>query len=1104
MPEKIIVKRYKLQEEIGAGGMGVVIRAQDTQTDQIVAIKRIKKDAASPALIERFIREGHVLRELDHPNIVELLDAFEHDGQHHIVMRYIAGGNLGQRIAQNALSFDRIIRIGLDLADALTQAHKRNVVHRDLKPANVLIDTDDSVYLTDFGLAQVVGQKGITSTGAIVGTIDYLPPEAFSESPRDAKGDVWSFGVLLAEMLTGVNPFARPTLLETMWAITSEPPPDLESALDACTESEPGNVIALVDLIYRMLERDPAARIASVRHVGAALEDIARGNDAAQDRFNTPTSQILRTFKHNLPLQTTPFVGRDAEADELQKLLSDPQRRLISVIAPGGMGKTRIALEVARRRLSNYPDGAYFIDLAPLSSPDAIAPAIAEAVGFHFHPDGRSVRQQLLDFLHTKSLLLILDNFEYVIDGAALVQDVLQTAPDVQILVTSRQRLNLSAESLFDLAHMAFPEKADRDNIGAYAAVTLFLQSAQHVQPGFELKPDNAEAIIRICRTVEGLPLAIVLAAGWLSMLAPEEIADELARNIDLLDAALVDLPERQRGMRAVFDYSWKLLSANQQTVLVRLSVFRGGFTREAAQTVTGTRLHTLMTLLNKSLLRRDIVSGRFSIHELIRQFAEEKLTASAHNGPTRDAHRDYYLKRLDILVEPLRASGQIRALAEIETGFENIRRAWQRGIETAAYPLLGAAAESLFHFARTRNRHTEVRTLFDQALADAPTTSESADPRLGTARLLLWRTMIDTGTIATPDLDQLARRLASAEARLTDPALAAQTAYEQWFVKYQYLRLDMAGGVNEQIDTAIDHLIEAAEQQNNDWLLALGYHLRGYVDIVLNRHEQSVRTTQSAYERFKALGNLSWAALLANNMAVLRMSARDYDRAEQYLDECIATYRMLGDESRAAHSLCVRGNMNLACGIFDRSERDFREAAPIARSLGYNTGISLAYNGLGFLAWVKGDTDAANRHLRASQAVIPHISTPPDRMMGTVVATTLQILLDGVTDPLQSLSQIAPVVRRLPPNPYGWFFTIAVIHTMTGQGAYERAVRIAGTLHTSGALSAGFQRIIAPILTQVREALGADIYNAAWQQGETDQDFPALLQALLDEFQPA
>lgn len=1098
MAEITIAARYSLGETLGAGGMGVVYKAIDSHTGDTVAIKQIRQDRATPELIERFNREGEVLRDLDHRNIVKLLASFNADGHHYLVMPYITGGNLSQRIDGAALLVEQVLTMGIDLADALTQAHKCQVIHRDLKPANVLLDADETVYLTDFGLAYVDGRESITSSGAIVGTIDYLPPEAFNNQRPDAKGDLWSLGVMLVEMLTGKNPFARDSILETMWAITSEPLPDLEAL---APQAPP----PLLDVIYRILEREPAARIVSVRHVGAALEDILRGQPvtATASRFVTPTSETLDNVKHNLPVQTTACVGRSGELDQIAALLLASDHRLVTLNGPGGIGKTRLALEAGQQALPGFADGVFFVELAPLTEAEGIAPAIAEAVGFQFQGDSRTPQQQLLDFLTDKHLLLILDNFEHLSGGSTFVGELLGAAPKVKLLVTSRQRLNMAVETLVTLEYLAFPpeQAAEYDMLpGAlqtYTALDLFLQSARRSQPGFDLTADNREGVMRVCRLVHGLPLALVLAASWLPLLSPAEIADEIERSSDFLDAELVDLPVRQRSMRAVFDYSWSLLSENERVILSQISVFRGGFTRAAAQSVTGSTLRSLMNLLNKSLLSRDTATGRYSTHELIRQFGEEKLTASPHNTATRDEHANTYLRLLEQLVVPLRTNGQLQALATIETEFKNIRIAWRRAVAGRSYVLLGAAAESLFHFARMRNRHPDVQPLFEEALAGDHTPA-STEERLGLARLLLWTTMTNTGTIATPDPANMTSRLAQAEALLAAPDLAGQGDDERWFITYQYLRLDIAEGIVAALVPRANDLIALAEAKGDRWRLALGHHTRSYINMMID-YEESLRSTLAAYELFKDLGNLSWTALAANNMGVFMLSRRDFDHAETYLDECIAIYHQLGDEARSAHAMCVRGNMNFARGAFERAARDFQQAGPIVREIAYPYGRVLATTGLGVLAQVDGNPDAVRQYIREVKAMIPRVPNAPDRITATIIADSLSLLVNDAADPETLLTQMAGMVRRAPPNPYGWFFLVAVIHALAERGDTRRAVEVAGVLHTKGGLSEGFRHLIQPTLRQARNMLGDEDYEHAWHADT--RDYPSLLRDLLDEF---
>ena len=300
----------------------------------------------------------------------------------------------------------------------------------------------------------------------------------------------------------------------------------------------------------------------------------------------TPSTEDA-TPPHNLPPQLTPFVGRKTELSELGKLLADPQPRLVTVVGPGGMGKTRLALEAAAVKLGAFEHGVFFVSLAPIPSAEGIVPTVADALGFSFY-EGGEPRQQLFDYLRRKNLLLVMDNYEHLLEGADLVSDVLRIAPEVKVLVTSRARLNLQGEQLFPLAGLEHPDWETPEDAALYSAVELFLLSARRVRPDFELRGEDLTYLTRICRLVGGMPLGVLLAAGWVDMLSPKRIAAEISRSLDFLETEERDVPARQRSMRAVFDHSRSLLAERDKEVLQGLSVFRGGFTSEAAAAVTG------------------------------------------------------------------------------------------------------------------------------------------------------------------------------------------------------------------------------------------------------------------------------------------------------------------------------------------------------------------------------------------------------------------------------------------------------------------------------------------------------------------------------------
>lgn len=702
---EIIGNRYALGNELGAGGMGTVYRGLDNQTRQTVAIKQLKSGIATPETIERFKREGESLRELNHPNIVKMLDMLEHDNQHYLVMEYVSGGDLKDLIGTHGkLNYQRCVDMAIDLADALTRAHRLNIIHRDLKPANVLIGDDGVLRLTDFGVAHVGSKERVTDTDAIVGTIDYLPPEAFEGGIFDARGDIWAFGVMLFEILAGQRPFSADTLMETLQAITTAPIPDLEMLC-------PDVPIALIDLIYRMLERNIDARIPSVRIVGAELEAIHHGRDkmAGTQRFDTDIPDFGMLPKHNLHTQTTPFVGREHELIELEKLLKDLDIRLITILAQGGMGKTRLCLELAQQAVDAnlYTDGVYFVELAPLSDADNIPNAIGDAAGYQFLGEG-SPKEQLLNIMKDRQLLLVLDNFEHLPEGHGLVTDILQACPSVSIVATSRERLSQLGETLFHLSGMDFPHWETPEDALDYAAVKLFMNSAKRAQPAFELTDDNLDHVARICRLVEGMPLGIVLAASWLSILSVEEIAHEIQGGLDFLETDETDLPERQRSIRAVMDYSWQQMTEAEQNVFMKLSVFRGGFTREAAESIAKANLRILMSLVKKSFIRRDTKSGRFEIHELLRQYADEHLLELDLHDAIKDTHIAYFSEFVSDRSSEITGRNQVIAMDELDADLDNIRAAWLGAIDRRQYDRLNAMIEGLFWYRNQRGHFNE------------------------------------------------------------------------------------------------------------------------------------------------------------------------------------------------------------------------------------------------------------------------------------------------------------------------------------------------------------------------------------------------------------
>jgi predicted ATPase len=404
-----------------------------------------------------------------------------------------------------------------------------------------------------------------------------------------------------------------------------------------------------------------------------------------------PLLKTLEAGMKNLPLPRTSFVGRASELEAIDRLLDDPGCRLLTLVGPGGAGKTRLALEAAAGRVDRYPHGVHFVPLASVASPDFLAPALAESIQFAVDGahSGFSAQDQLLDYLGERSTLLVLDNFEHLVEGSGFLSEVIERAPHVELLTTSRERLNVQSEWVFDVEGLGLAENGD----GSASAVRLFVERARQVVPGFTL--DDTSQALRICRLVDGMPLGIELAASWVSMLSPAEIGDEIEGGIDFLTTSMRDVPERHRSLRAAIDQSWRLLSDEQRDAFSRLSVFRGSFDRGAAVAVTDADLRLLSELVAKSLLRRPDF-GRFELHELLRQYAAEQLAASpGEEADARERHARHYaamlLERRAALLGPELAV----ARDELRGELDNLRAAaeWTlaKDDETAALEALEA-----------------------------------------------------------------------------------------------------------------------------------------------------------------------------------------------------------------------------------------------------------------------------------------------------------------------------------------------------------------------------------------------------------------------------
>ena len=708
----------------------------------------------------------------------------------------------------------------------------------------------------------------------------------------------------------------------------------------------------------------------------ALYERIRSGLDASEPYHATSP-------QHNLPMHLTPFVGREDDIATLTGILGRPDLHLLTLLGIGGMGKTRLAVELARTSLDRYADGIFFIALAPLSSADAIPAAIAHALGMA--AQANDLRAAVLHVLRDKHMLLVLDNFEHLPEGAGLVAEIIQAAPRVQIIATSRARLLVYGEYVHQVEGLAYSQVADS------AAVRLFVQSARRTQSSFRLHDANLPAVLRICRLVQGMPLGLELAAAWSAMLSPQDIAAEIERNRGFLEADWPGVPARQRSLRAVFMWSWGLLSEADRRVLRHLAVFRGSFSREAAEAVAGATLRTLTSLMHKSLLRRvesrSTSAAAYEIHELLRQFAAEQLAAAEEYGAVMARHSHYYLQFLAARERRIARDEPREAIAELEDEIDNIRQAWAWAADHAQADDLYLAAFCFAQFYRMAGASEEWARVFGLAaerlaahLASAPSPEalQSLQRALSTVWTFRGSALIlqgknDQARLLAEQAIELARACGNAEAeahgslvkgqalRRQGQSAQARALFEQ--AAALALRAQPASGAREsQVETALiayNWLCSIALTED-DYAAARGYVDEGLrmcqplkkrlsemifrtdlMDIAQARGEYAVARHhgEAALHLARTLGYLRGENHLKLAIAEVARLQGEYGYAQELIDQALTAHHTFGDLLGEAGAMNDSGYLQLLMGNllgaqhwFDRWEQTLRAAELLAR----------------------------------------------------------------------------------------------------------------------------------------------------------------------------
>jgi predicted ATPase/tRNA A-37 threonylcarbamoyl transferase component Bud32 len=956
------ISHYRILKKLGNGGMGEVYEAEDIHLGRRVALKFLLESLAHDKQArKRFEREARAVSSLNHPNICTIYEVEQHEQQPVIVMELLEGTSLKQRIREGSMPLDEVLDFGIQMCDALEAAHAKTIIHRDVKPGNMFIVGHRRMKILDFGLAKVLSshvakgvaedssEEALTLRGVIPGTTSYMSPEQVRGEEIDARSDLFSFGIVLYEMATGQRPFVGKNRVVLMNAILNARPV-------AASKVNPSLPAALDTIIARVLEKDREKRFQHAAEIGADLKRLraqtkdapmtvvaaapvepnarpmghvftrylAREFAAIRDRFSEKPVEQVEARPTNLPVPRTGFVGREKEIAAAKELLLRQDVRLVTVTGPGGIGKTRLAVQVASGLVERFPGGTHFVALSALSDPELLASVIVQTLGIR-EAGGQSpleILKKHLQYSLRAPMLLVLDNFEQLVQAASTVAELLAVGPNFKVLVTSQAPLHIYGEHEFPVPPLALPDlKAipPVEVLSRLPAVALFVERARAVRHDFVLTKENASTVAAICARLDGLPLAIELAAARIKLLSPSAMLARLESRLNLLTGGALDLPARQQTLRSTVDWSYGLLNAPEQTLFRRLSVFTGGCTLEGVEAVCDTKgnlgvdvLDGMASMVDKSLaqhLEQADAETRFVMLSTIREYALERLAEGEDEAATRRAHAAYYL----VLAEEGAEDAVIHPewLDRFEIEHDNFRVALDYLIKTgdAEWGLrLGAA---LFHFWETREYLTEGRDAIARLLA---LEGAAARPKLR-ARLLFAAAILagEQGDYG-PARQQLEESLATCI------------------------------GLNDMRGAAVA-------------MNALAVYARDRGELA-----EATLLFERCVAIWKDLGDPADMARALSNLANVMKLQGEYARASSLYDECLAMFRKAGDGAGVAWTLNYQGAVAREKSDFAAAHAFCEQSLAAFRQLRDGWGIASALSDLASLCSDQGNNAEARR----------------------------------------------------------------------------------------------------------------------------------------------